>query len=209
MLGVKRPGATGIARGMAQEATTPMQHKQYPAVPDDFGHWLAGFIDGEGCFGITRKPHIDSRITYACLLGISLRDDDADILHEIQARTGCGNLTFRPRRRTGGRNFDTKPGVHWNVHNRHDCMRIDELLTRFPLRAKKARDFAIWHEALRVWAQTVRGFSARGGVNVARWRRMAELKETLTRTRAYQGSVLVPEVGQMNAVTAGDNMTLL
>jgi hypothetical protein len=59
-----------------------------PELDDAFGHWLAGFADGEGCFSIIRT---------------------------------VGQLA--------------------------------EFFTRYPLRAKKRTDFAIWRQAVELWIQ--------------------------------------------------------
>lgn len=41
-----------------------MPAADYPDVPPHFGHWLAGFIDGEGCFGIRKSGDypVDARL---------------------------------------------------------------------------------------------------------------------------------------------------
>jgi LAGLIDADG endonuclease len=136
-----------------------MQTTHYPEVPDDFGHWLAGFIDGEGCF------YIDFRVRngwprYSCSFHLVLRDDDAAILSEIQGRLGVGNLKrARPRGFPGSR-----PQLRLNVTSLAGCQRIIQILDVFPLRAKKARDYAIWREAVFAWAR-------KGGQDASRRRR--------------------------------------
>src|SRR4051812_25416446 len=62
---------------------------------DGFGHWLAGFIDGEGCFRL--HTLYDSRYAYtyyACYFALDLRDDDTAVLEECVKRTGLGRVTF-------------------------------------------------------------------------------------------------------------------
>lgn len=173
-------------------------------VPSDFGHWLAGFIDGEGCFSILYRS---TNRTYACGLTIALRDDDAAVLEAIRETLGFGSLSAI-RRSASKRGFDTKPGALWRAGTRLDCLRLVRLLDRYPLRAKKARDFTIWREAVAVWLGVHQG--GHGGINAARWQRMADLKTMLSETRRYQGSVLViPEPVEDQPVSTGGDLLLL
>jgi hypothetical protein len=123
-------------------------HHTIPPFPDDidrqgFGHWLSGFIDGEGHFQLAiqhKKTH--SHPTAKFTLG--LRDDDGDIIRLIQSFWRCGVLIFDAR--------SGKPG-HPKM-----CLqvsRIEDLheiviphFEVFPLRAKKRRDFDIWSKGI-------------------------------------------------------------
>lgn len=49
-------------------------------VDDSFGHWLAGFIAGEGCFRVHKEKEGGY---YACHFTLKLQDGDSAILHEI------------------------------------------------------------------------------------------------------------------------------
>lgn len=118
-----------------------MQHADYPEVPDDFGHWLAGFIDGEGCFQIVRNG-----TGFAMRFAITLRDDDRPLLTEIQTRTGLGKIYAR--RVTNANVSGANPTVIWNVARKADILRLVTLLDRYPLRGKKMLDFIIWREAV-------------------------------------------------------------
>jgi hypothetical protein len=110
---------------------------------DGFGHWLAGFIDGEGCFymrlgDVSRKGKrtaLDIRMT------VGLRADERPIIEEILARTGLGRISMNKAH--GRRN----PEVRWNVSKHSELMGLIEILDEFPLRAKKRRDYAIWRGA--------------------------------------------------------------
>lgn len=68
-----------------------------------FGHWLAGFVDGEGCFYIgricNRKKGVEY-VNYRCAFTISLRDDDHAVLHEIRDTLGTGRIVTRKARET-------------------------------------------------------------------------------------------------------------
>jgi LAGLIDADG endonuclease len=110
---------------------------------DAFGHWLAGFCDGEGCFILSwrRSPR---SVTGIAKFVIAPRDDDRPILEEIRAFLGCG--TVHARFHHAG-----KP------QSRISVPRVDDLANvviptfeRFHLRAKKSRDFHIWCRGVRL-----------------------------------------------------------
>ncbi|NCN07057.1 MAG: hypothetical protein GW946_04450 [Candidatus Pacebacteria bacterium] len=58
------------------------------------GDYIAGFIDGEGCFTIviskhsTKKLRLDARLHFQ----IELRIDDLEMLQSIQETLGCGKI---------------------------------------------------------------------------------------------------------------------
>ena len=109
-------------------------------IEPDFGHWFAGFVAGEGCF------HIDYRDRHHdCGFTLVLRDDDAAILEEIKDRLGFGVLTTRAARGS------SKRQVGWEVRTKEDALKLVHVLDRFSLRAKKARDYAIWRRAVFAW----------------------------------------------------------
>jgi hypothetical protein len=109
------------------------------AMDDGFGHWLAGFADGEGCFFIGKNRNG----TMFCRFRIALRADDAPILAQAAERTGLGRvlLAAPPSQRTAR--------ATWNVGRKAECLVLVELFERYPLRAKKRRDFEVWARAVR------------------------------------------------------------
>lgn len=153
-------------------------------IDEAFGNWLAGFIDGEGCFTIRDNKGSD-RKSLVCEFHINLRRDDDAILSEIAAKTGLGRIYFAAPSRTTDRN--AQPQVRWLVSRRSQLLKLIDLLDRFPLRAKKARDYAVWREAVLAW-QSVRliGTSPNRTRNAPIWIRMKELKEHLEAGRAYE-----------------------
>lgn len=124
--------------------------EEHPDLADGFGHWLAGFIDGEGCFAICRRQR-KGYASYGVFMKLTLRDDDAAILHEIVAATGIGSL-FIPSQKRYQHNRNQKPQLGWMVASKADCRTLVAILDRYPLRAKKARDYAIWRDAVEFWA---------------------------------------------------------
>lgn len=180
-----------------------MQGKVYPDVPPDFGNWLAGFIDGEGCFS-TLSISRPGRTTpcWACRFTLRLRSDDLGIIQEIREQTGLGSIVqYRVSRKQA---WDSKPVSLWHVFTKCDCLRLIDLLDRFPLRAKKARDYAIWRETVFVWRTVLRGNITQVTRNADAWARMEVLAQQLKDVRAYAPHLL--EVGKMDAVPSLDDL---
>jgi hypothetical protein len=138
-----------------------------------FGNWLAGFIDGEGCFLIAAQP---CGIRFYPRFQLKLRADDRAILDEIQAALRIGNrYDYEPTACAKG---NDKAQSLWSVTDQAGCVALVAFLDEFPLRAKKARDYAIWREA--VHARTSRD-----------WRRMLMLRGRLIEARAYDAEECV------------------
>lgn len=110
------------------------------------GDYIAGFIDGEGCFVIvvshhmTKKLKRDARVSFQ----IELRDDDKEILSNIQETLGCGRLYHLSYERYGW-----KPHIKYMVSaikDLHD--KVIPFLNRYPLRAKKKHSFNMFCKAV-------------------------------------------------------------
>ena len=117
-------------------------------LPPDY---IAGFIDGEGCFTITfakhpeRKLGVDPRLQFE----IELRDDDAPILESIQKSLSCGRIYQLSYERYG-----------WNPHTKFIISSIKEIreklipfLKKHRLRAKKKYSFQLFCQAAQVFAK--------------------------------------------------------
>jgi hypothetical protein len=143
-------------------------------VDRDSGHWLAGLIDGEGCF----RVHCEKRGTYyACHFTLKLRDDDTPILERIVTDTGIGHLKV-----DANRSGNSKPCMVWVVQSRAECLKLVTLLDEYPLRSKKARDYAIWREAVAHWTNGERGNRWHGPRD---WSQMIAYKAAIEQARAY------------------------
>jgi hypothetical protein len=114
---------------------------------DSFGHWLSGFSDGEASFMLRMQDHnypgqgtyksVEARFT------IELRDDDRTILEEIQSFLRCGYIVARKGRQ------GWRPSARFYVSKASENFRlVVPNFERYPLRAKKQRDFAIWRQAV-------------------------------------------------------------
>lgn len=150
---------------------------------DGFGHWIAGFIDGEGHFGITQNPRRSTTgvPSYAPRFALGVRDDDIGILRRIVDATKIGSI-----QRTQVR--DANPDARWVARTKSDCRRLVWFLDKYPLRAKKQRDYAIWREAVMLWQpkrKTVK-YGDRGTYQQPWQERLGELKQQLIDVRKYR-----------------------
>ncbi|OGE81123.1 MAG: hypothetical protein A3H72_00895 [Candidatus Doudnabacteria bacterium RIFCSPLOWO2_02_FULL_48_8] len=116
-----------------------MQPETIDKLPGDY---LAGFVEGEGCFAL--KYRLDRKIRngktreyfyWNAEFAIVLRSDDANLLHKIRDTLGCGSVTFV----NGGKL------ARYSVQNPKLLREIFiPLFNKHPLRGKKASDFKLW-----------------------------------------------------------------
>ena len=105
-----------------------------------FGDYLAGFVDGEGCFCLD-KP-VEDRPGGACF-AIKLRRDDRDILEQIRNFLNCGVIRYGKPRGNGS------PQACFTAKDTTELLfKIVPCFEKHRLRAKKARDFEIWKQGL-------------------------------------------------------------
>lgn len=171
---------------------------------DAFGHWLSGFVDGEGCFQLrTRRNGRTNAKFPGVRFMLGLRADDDAILVEIRDFLGCGTIQYK-HWLSPSASKNTKPQCRLTVE------RLGELVSaviphfdRYPLRAKKRRDYVFWREgALLCSAIAARRPNHRKGVKgqLPKWlpaetERFLELKAAMESTRRYDSApaVLPPQ----------------
>jgi len=111
----------------------------------DFGHYISGFTDGEGYFGlgVHGSKKASPKVPCATFV-ITLRGDDLAILRLFHSYFGCGSVS--PLRVPKSRS----QGYHtFYVHTASSlAAHIIPHFEAFPLRAKKARDFSVWREGV-------------------------------------------------------------
>ncbi len=117
-------------------------------IDNDFGHWVAGFVDGEGCFFMVP---VNRPGGYRPGFALALRADDDAIVHEMKAVLEVGSIHYYTASGSGSR------VVRWMVQSQRDCETLVQFFTRYPLRAKKRNDFEVWSRAVRAAADLRRG----------------------------------------------------
>lgn len=113
----------------------------------DFGNWVSGFTDGEGCFILSWARHVAGHSAVMATFHIQLRRDDIEILRLMQSFFACGSVSgnYAPSRLQGNRN----PAAVLRIRSIRD--HISTTIPHFekhPLRAKKARDFELWKQGV-------------------------------------------------------------
>lgn len=122
---------------------------------------------------------------------VLLRADDLAVLETLQRRFG-GTLAFRP----AVEGNPSRPRWQWTVSSGVDMAALVAYFDRFPLRAKKQRDYAVWRRAIGVYLE-------QGG----RAPELAQLREALMAGRAYDAShedtPVVAHEPQLQLMTGG------
>jgi hypothetical protein len=108
--------------------------------------YVAGFVDGEGCFSVSVHPHPTVRYGTRWLIAPSFHvyqhRDNVVILEKIQAFFGCG--TIRPK---GPRSSV----MTYSVYRRKDLeSAIVPFFERCPLRSRKQEDFLKFRDVVQM-----------------------------------------------------------
>lgn len=118
------------------------------------GDYIAGFVDGEGCFALKFRRDVrhdrkgsPAYFYWAIEFAIMLKSDDTEILRSIKNTLDCGWIS----------NVDKRGLVRYSVS------RVDDLLKKvvpffelYELHAKKRHDFKLWRKALTVFKRNQR-----------------------------------------------------
>ncbi len=101
--------------------------------PDAIGHYLAGFVDGEGSFNVSFRPRPDYRWPWKLSLCFNVSQRDRTVLYLLRTHLGCGTM----RQRADG-------CWYFEVNTLRDLVaKVQPFFERFGfLSAKKQRDFA-------------------------------------------------------------------
>ncbi len=136
---------------------------EYEKIPVDNvtvedGNWLAGLIDGEGCFRLGKpSPSMEKRgiKSFSPVFCITLRDDDKEALVELQRILGT-KLELR---------YDNRDSIKDTQPNAKPAFKIFitdlptlkfvlvPVLERYPLRSKKRRDLILFKLAISILYQ--------------------------------------------------------
>ena len=108
------------------------------------GDFVAGLVEGEGCFILQYRREVKrnrlgspSYFRWFVAFAIVLRNDDAPLLNMIKKSLGCGSLSY------------TRNSVRFQVQDAYILLKkIVPFFNKFRLHGKKAKDFALWKEAV-------------------------------------------------------------
>lgn len=108
--------------------------------------YVAGFVDGEGCFSVSVHPHPTVRYGTRWLIAPSFHvyqhRDNVEILERLRGFFGCGFV------RTKGPNSAV---MTYSVYRRTDLeTAIIPVFERCPLRSRKQEDFLRFREVVRM-----------------------------------------------------------
>ena len=105
-------------------------------------NWIAGFVDGEGCFHVGISKHSELRFGYQILpeLTVVQHKSDIDLLHKIKSTMKCGVV----RRNHGDR-------YCWRVRSIENISEIIvPFFERFKLKSKKRIEFIKFAKIVRL-----------------------------------------------------------
>src|SRR3989344_3081140 len=110
------------------------------------GDYIAGFVDGEGCFALKFRRDVKKNLengkirTYfywGVEFAIVLRQDDVEILEKIKNIFKCGTITY------------SNGEVRFSIQNSKSLSEIViPFFEKHKLYGKKAKDFLLWREAV-------------------------------------------------------------
>lgn len=112
------------------------------------GNYVAGFVDGEGCFALNFRRDIRHErknkpvyFSWKVEFAIMLHGTDRKILEEIKNTLGCGKVG----------NVDKRGSVRYSVAHTTDLIeKVVPFFHEYCLRAKKKFDFELWEEAVHI-----------------------------------------------------------
>lgn len=113
-------------------------------VDDAFGHWFAGFTDGEGSFGIHRRTSGRAETKFL----LTLRDDDRAILETLRERLGIGAIYCDSSALARSRGKNARDCVKYQVHALFEKVQLVAFFDQHPLQTKKRSDYLVWREAV-------------------------------------------------------------
>ncbi|MBI4253078.1 LAGLIDADG family homing endonuclease [Candidatus Uhrbacteria bacterium] len=108
-------------------------------------NYVAGFVDGEGCFCIGASKHttMKRKVDLRPLFEIELRIDDREILERIQATIGCGSLYDLHYKR-----YDWAPHAKYKVGSVRDlCQFVIPFFDKHKLQGKKKDVYSLFRQA--------------------------------------------------------------
>lgn len=64
-------------------------------IPLEWGHYISGFVDGEGSFNVSLRKKPDHTMGWQVVLTFNVSQKESYILSQIKKYLGCGRLQYR------------------------------------------------------------------------------------------------------------------
>jgi len=105
-------------------------------IPDDLGHWISGFVEGEGSFNVPIRRERDRGLPWRVALSFNVSQVGNELPELLQRSFGVGTVR------------DRGDGVHYYEVTRPPELveRIFPFFDRFPLRGSKQMDLLVFRE---------------------------------------------------------------
>jgi len=163
------------------------------------GDYIAGFVDGEGCFALNFRRDIRHErgkrsgvkpiyFYWDIQFAIVLREDDKEILEKIRDTLECGKVTGPNK----------KGQVRFQATEINDLSKkIVPFFEKYQLHAKKKFDFQLWKEAVEIFKRNQRPTLnvGKGGFYKINWNPedLKRLKEIYKEMRKYKNNTKPPK----------------
>ncbi len=104
-------------------------------------NWVAGFVDGEGCFHVAfnRQPKMRLGLQVLPEFRIVQHARDELLLHRVKSFFGCGKVTFN--------HGDRK---ELRIRGLENLSKVVEFFNDFPLQTKKRHDFECFADIIQM-----------------------------------------------------------
>jgi len=105
-------------------------------IPDDLGHWISGFVDGEGSFNVPIRRGHDRGLPWRVALSFNVSQLGRELPELLKLTFGAGTVR------------DRGDGVHYYevTRPRELVERIFPFFDRFELRGSKRTDLMVFRE---------------------------------------------------------------
>jgi hypothetical protein len=116
------------------------------------GDYVAGFVDGEGCFALKFRRDVRHErknkpvyFSWDIEFAIVLRSDDKELLDKIKNTLGFGRISI-----------DKHGSARYAVNDINNLSKIADFFEIHKLYGKKRLDFELWKEALEIFKRNQR-----------------------------------------------------
>jgi hypothetical protein len=122
--------------GAGNQQERPNVSRWLDRIPSDLGHYIAGFVDGEGSFNIPIRREHDRGMPWRVSLTFNVSQIGTEVIELLQSTFEAGTVRGRP------------DGIYYFEVTRLDQLeeRVFPFFDRFPLRGPKRFDLAIFRE---------------------------------------------------------------